>query len=117
MALDPHMVNHARDIPDVDFLRAIVAGGEARQKAYGFDWRPGATRWDVGKALLGKPLDDFTDTEGLNQKLVLAKARNLIRRGRITGCACGCRGDFELTSIGEVLISVESDSGSAAAEN
>ena len=33
-------------------------------------------------------------------KLVLAKLRSLIRRGLITGCACGCRGDFEITDKG-----------------
>lgn len=27
-------------------------------------------------------------------KVVQAKCRSLIKRGLITGCACGCRGDF-----------------------
>jgi hypothetical protein len=30
-------------------------------------------------------------------KLVLSKAASLIRRGLISGCACGCRGEFRLT--------------------
>lgn len=29
-------------------------------------------------------------------KVVLAKLRSMIKRGVIDGCACGCRGDFEL---------------------
>lgn len=29
-------------------------------------------------------------------KLVLSKARRLINRGVLDGCACGCRGDFEI---------------------
>lgn len=33
-------------------------------------------------------------------KLVLAKMRQLIRRGLVSGCACGCRGDFEITERG-----------------
>lgn len=33
-------------------------------------------------------------------EVILAKARALIRRGLITGCDCGCRGDFELTILG-----------------
>lgn len=29
-------------------------------------------------------------------KVVQAKLRSMIRRGLIRGCACGCRGDFEV---------------------
>lgn len=29
-------------------------------------------------------------------KVLLAKAQKMIRRGALRGCACGCRGDFEL---------------------
>lgn len=32
----------------------------------------------------------------LPEKLILSKMNNMIRRGLITGCTCGCRGDFEL---------------------
>lgn len=28
-------------------------------------------------------------------KVVLAKARQMINKGRMNGCGCGCRGDFE----------------------
>lgn len=33
-------------------------------------------------------------------KLVRAKMGSMIRRGLVNGCACGCRGDFELTDKG-----------------
>ena len=36
--------------------------------------------------------------------VILAKARTLIGRGLLDGCACGCRGDFELTSAGRAFI-------------
>lgn len=36
-----------------------------------------------------------------NKKLVLAKMRQLMRRGLVDGCNCGCRGDFEITEKGE----------------
>jgi hypothetical protein len=39
--------------------------------------------WDVVEAL------------SMPEKIVRAKAKSLIKRGVITGCACGCRGDFE----------------------
>lgn len=42
--------------------------------------------------------------EGTPEKLALAKMRMLIRRGLVSGCGCGCRGDFEITSKGEALI-------------
>ena len=38
--------------------------------------------------------------EGVNEKLALAKMRKLIAQGYVSGCACGCRGDFELTDKG-----------------
>lgn len=34
------------------------------------------------------------------EKLALAKMSSLIRRGLVTGCDCGCRGDFEITQKG-----------------
>lgn len=36
--------------------------------------------------------------EGTPPKLALAKMRQLIKHGTVKGCACGCRGDFELTA-------------------
>lgn len=29
-------------------------------------------------------------------KVLLAKCRQMINKGRLKGCGCGCRGDFEL---------------------
>ena len=34
-------------------------------------------------------------------KVVLAKLRALIRRGLIDGCACGCGGEFTLTTAAQ----------------
>ena len=38
--------------------------------------------------------------EGVQTKLVLAKMRQMIKRGVVKGCACGCRGDFVITEKG-----------------
>ena len=38
--------------------------------------------------------------EGTPEKLALAKMKSLIKRGLVDGCACGCRGDFEITDKG-----------------
>ena len=34
------------------------------------------------------------------KKLQMAKMGQLIKRGLISGCACGCRGDYEITQKG-----------------
>lgn len=33
-------------------------------------------------------------------KVALAKMKSLYKRGLVGGCACGCRGDFEITDKG-----------------
>jgi hypothetical protein len=42
--------------------------------------------------------------EGTAGKLALAKMRSLIKRGLVSGCACGCRGDFEITDEGKAFL-------------
>ena len=37
------------------------------------------------------------------EKLVHAKMRQLIHRGLVDGCDCGCRGDYELTLKGQAM--------------
>lgn len=37
---------------------------------------------------------------GTPDKVRLQKMRKLVRRGLISGCACGCRGDYEITHKG-----------------
>lgn len=44
-----------------------------------------ATLWDVQEHLKEFP-----------PKVVLAKLKRMVKSGRITGCTCGCRGDFEV---------------------
>lgn len=38
------------------------------------------------------------------EKLLLAKLDKLRRKKLITGCSCGCRGDFEITPAGESFL-------------
>jgi hypothetical protein len=90
---------HAKDIPDRRFLAAVDAA--RRGRVVTSDGVGSATRWDVGMVLGGLPLQPFVDeVPGVPAKVVLAKARRLIRRGLLSGCDCGCRGDFELTAKG-----------------
>lgn len=38
--------------------------------------------------------------DGISTKLLLAKMHQLIDQGLITGCACGCAGNFTITTEG-----------------
>lgn len=46
------------------------------------------------------------------EKLALAKMRQLMKRGLVDGCDCGCRGDFELTDKGRAYLDAYRDPGS-----
>ncbi len=38
------------------------------------------------------------------ERLVRAKMKQLIKNGYITGCTCGCRGDYEITPKGRLFL-------------
>ncbi len=69
-------VAHARDITDERFIDAMLRDTADRGVP--------ACYWTMA------------EREGWPEKVVLAKAKRLIHRGTIAGCACGCRGDFTL---------------------
>lgn len=71
----------AKDIPDLTVL-GIIDDIERRQN-----------KWTLTY--------DLRDRLSVPYKLVVAKADALIRRKLITGCSCGCNGQFELTAKGE----------------
>lgn len=77
-----------KDIPDRPILEFLLS-----HKGKWCNWCFGDER-DVHLAMPVSTTD----------KLVLAKMRMLIRRGVVTGCPCGCRGDFEITEKGEALL-------------
>lgn len=93
---------HARDIPDDVFIAAVKETmrlrGEAEAYGHPASW---ATRWDLAQVLGGTPENIGThaatdDVPGVPPKIILAKAKRLIKRGKIDGCPCGCRGDFRI---------------------
>jgi hypothetical protein len=49
------------------------------------------------------PPDYMTD---MPFKVIHAKLRRLLIKGFITGCDCGCRGDWELTSAGRAFAGI-----------
>lgn len=82
-----------KDIADEAFVGAMAEAHVRRGFGY-------AALMDVQNILSGHPERvgvDFKEHEDqLPTRLVRAKARKLIRRGLIDGCACGCRGDFSM---------------------
>jgi hypothetical protein len=73
----------AKHIKDRDFIR-LTLEAERRTAGLGASWtRP----------------EDYA-TLMMPEKVVLAKARALLKRGLIAGCGCGCRGDFRVTPAG-----------------
>lgn len=41
-------------------------------------------------------------------KVVASKLSRLLKRRLVTGCDCGCRGDWELTAAGYEFLNIES---------
>jgi len=41
---------------------------------------------------------------GVPPKVALAKMAAMIRKGLVTGCDCGCRGDFLITDQGRTVL-------------
>lgn len=83
----------ASDITDVAFLDAIDQVVTLR----GPGWCLGASRWDLAAVLAGHAEDVGEaprEYSGVPSKVILTKARKLIKRGLVDGCACGCRGDL-----------------------
>lgn len=68
----------AKDIPDDDFLAFIAERGAGKPAGW-------VHTWDLAEGWPDVP-----------PKVLLAKARQLIKRNLLGGCGCGCRGDFHI---------------------
>lgn len=73
----------AKDVPDLPVLEFLAALGTCG------NWYEGCDN----SVLNAMP-------DGTPAKVALAKMRSLIKRGLVSGCPCGCRGDFEITQKG-----------------
>lgn len=86
-----------KDIPDDAFLAAVDEAIRLRGEVEETVWTIGATRWDLAAVLAGHPEDVGGSPVAyaeMPDNLLLAKAKRLIGRGLLDGCACGCRGSF-----------------------
>lgn len=76
----------AKDVEETPILR-YVASPRFRETSGLQLW---ATRWDIAMAVV----------PNVNEKVLLAKLRAMVKKGLLNGCACGCRGDFTITEKG-----------------
>jgi hypothetical protein len=65
----------AKDIPDEAFMAAVEKCGRDNPAQW-------AMRWDVTAEL------------GVPWKVAIAKFKRLEAKGLLSGCSCGCRGDW-----------------------
>lgn len=82
----------ASDIDDRAFLAVVL------RRSLDGKWAHMDRRW----VLFHEMYDEFPD---MPWKVVHAKGRQLLKRGLLDGCGCGCRGDLELTDAGLALLS------------
>ncbi len=80
------IINKCKDIPDKPILEFLL-----NNKGNWCNWHFEDEK-DVRNAM---------PNNLASEKLILAKMKQLIKRGLVEGCACGCRGDFEITTKGE----------------
>jgi hypothetical protein len=45
--------------------------------------------------------------DGIPPKLRIAKMAQMIKKGIVSGCPCGCRGDYEITDKGLEMLALE----------
>jgi hypothetical protein len=83
----------ANDIDDIALLRFIDAKQHQLRDEHGTGWLPWVCMWDFEPP--------YTDLPG---NLFRAKMATLIKRKLVSGCACGCRGDYHLTTRGRAYI-------------
>lgn len=76
----------ASDIDDVDFLRSVHRISLDGKWSVPVRW---VSIWEMEPLFPAMPA-----------KVVAAKFRQLLKRGLLDGCPCGCRGDLELTADG-----------------
>ena len=88
------IINKCKDIPDKPILEFLL-----NNKGNWCNWHFEDEK-DVRNAM---------PTNLASEKLILAKMKQLIKRGLVDGCACGCRGDFEITSKGEEWLLLENN--------
>ncbi len=86
----PRRSMQCKDIPDRPIFDAIAEHQRVNPNSLGL------TLWSTNLAAAFPP--------DCPEKLKRAKMGQLIKRGLVSGCTCGCRGDFAITALGRAFI-------------
>ena len=81
-----------KDIPTLPILRLL----KSRPDVW-FYWYPFQDEEDNRSIQQAMP-------DNVPEKLVRAKMNNLMHKGYVDGCSCGCRGDYVLTAKGHHFV-------------
>ncbi len=81
------------NIPDAPILRFLAGPYDGWPVAGLATWFWSSTYRPANSVVRAMP-------EGTREADALKKIEELIDRGLVAGCVCGCRGDFELTDAG-----------------
>lgn len=93
----------AKDIDTFELLSSIERVQRQLQEESNLSYRPWCFVWN-----LEEPFASIPD------KVFRAKTQKLINQGLLYGCACGCRGDYEVTKQGLEFIAARHQNGVSA---
>lgn len=110
----PHPVREAKMLSDQLIIEAIIVTSAAQP--YTWETQPGrehwpwALSWDIKLVLEGRrdligdhpatvKAHEAGEIGWIPEKVLQAKLRGMYKRKIIDGCACGCRGDWELPIV------------------
>ncbi len=101
------MLRHSKDIPVEPILRHLLYYNRPHKGRCGIYGNCIDGHWclryvDDNPSRIYNAFPDGVETP---EKLLLSKMRKLINQELVHGCACGCRGDFEITAKGENYLS------------
>ena len=90
--MENKLITSCKEIPNIPILKFIKNNRDTHNHWCNWCFND---EFDVRKAM---------PQNLANHKLALAKMKQLNKRGFVSGCFCGCRGDFEITEKGEAFL-------------
>lgn len=85
---DPNYLRSAATISDIEFIHAVA------------DLRSPSVFGPHGWVMI----QELAEGLAIHPNRIRSKLRRLRQRGLVDGCNCGCRGDIELTTAGEDML-------------
>lgn len=84
-----------KDIPSRPIIEFVAKHGGIGCTWFKTEWADGSFTYSERSVYNAMPIPDH-----LPDRLVFVKMNNLIKKGYLDGCTCGCRGDYEISEKG-----------------